>query len=132
MCLYMCQNIILQLIPGTRCDVGVGSMMAKKARRSMSLQCEDDNLCHAPLKRQKPCPPLLQGLHTCDSDNKRSATLEDCDGQMCCVHNTDIDGIARGNRVHITSLRWVFTTCRLPDRRWPLPNAQLPLARNIG
>lgn len=49
-----------------------------------SLQCED-NLSR-PLKRRTHVPPLLQGLHSCDSDNKRDATLESDNVQRCCVY----------------------------------------------
>jgi hypothetical protein len=74
------------MIPGTRCVRGSWQYDGQKRNTSMAYSLDEQFVSRAPPETSHPCRPLLQGLHACDSDNKRDATLEGRDVQRCCVY----------------------------------------------
>lgn len=78
-------NLNMTVVPGYSVLMKVGSMMGERDTSSKAYSVRT-TIRPAPLKRRTHVPPLLQGLHVCDSDNKRDATLESDDVQRRCVY----------------------------------------------
>lgn len=121
----------MTIAPGYSVRMKVGSMMGE--RNTSSIAYSVRTICPAPLKRRTHVPPLLQGLHSCDSDNKRDATLESDNVQRCCVNT-----ILTMKEVQEASARTSHPCDGCPHVQAALSALafqmleQLSLARNIG